>query len=411
MILSLAAVAFLLIHIFNLSVRIRKELEEFSEAVKYRDFTRSYNERNAPAELKPLRKSFSEINRVFKALVFEKETHHLYLQKTMSMIDTAIMSYEEETGAVSWMNEPFTRLLDIPYLRTIHALEKKYPSLYTGISALRFSDNRVVSTDSSKGAQKLLLSAASFRSDGKLYKVVALQNINTVLDENEANAWSRLLGVMTHEIMNSVAPISSLAETISGKLKSEAEDGAPLHEDLALGIETIKRRSDGLLRFAETYHKLSKLSRLNLAPVRLAELFEDVSRLMEPMLEQRGIALQIFLRDPSLGVSADRSLLEQVIINLILNAMEALRETGNPCVGLAAEEAEDKKVLVRVADNGKGIAPEALDNIFIPFYTTKKNGSGIGLSLCKQIMLMHRGTITVRSSNQGTVFELGFRAG
>lgn len=389
--------------------RIRREVEEFSEAARYRDFSRNYNVKDAPSELEPLRRSFNEINRIFKTISREKEMQYQYLQKVLAVIDTGIISYESDSGNVNWMNDSFTRLLDIPYLKSIHSLNKKYPSLYEAVLTLNVHDNKVVVVNREKGPQKLLLNAITFQVEGKIYKLIALQNINDVLDETEANAWQKLLSVMTHEIMNSIAPISSLAGTLQGRLKGGLQKDEQLHDDLRLGIDTIQRRSEGLLRFAQTYHSLNKITKLNVSSIRVSRIFENLYTLMEPTLQQRNIELDIFLRDPQLVLKADQSLVEQLLINLLMNAIEAVKEIPEPRITLMAEEGEDRKVVLKIADNGTGIPAEMNDKIFIPFYTTRKNGTGIGLSLCKQIMLMHRGTIRVHShEHKGTVFTLVF---
>jgi signal transduction histidine kinase len=180
-------------------------------------------------------------------------------------------------------------------------------------------------------------------------------------------------------------------------------------EDLELGIETIKRRSEGLLKFAETYRSLNKITTLNLKKVYVRDIFENLLQLMSPSLEQKNIEVETILKDPDLMLEADTSLLEQVLINLVVNAMEAIKDQPEPRIVLAAYLSNNRKTVIKVADNGYGISPELIDKIFIPFFSTKKNGSGIGLSLCKQIMMLHRGNIQVQSSaGEGTAFLLQF---
>jgi signal transduction histidine kinase len=216
---------------------------------------------------------------------------------------------------------------------------------------------------------------------------------------------------MTHEIMNSVAPISSLADTIKNRLQQslpeESSDGAL--EDIAIGIDTIKRRSEGLLRFAETYRNLNKITTLNLKRIHVSELFSHLHQLMLPTLTKKGIELVILLKDGDLSFQADTDLIEQVLINLLVNSIEAVKETEAPKIVLSAGITSNKKVILKISDNGTGMPEEVLDKIFIPFFSTKKSGSGIGLSLCKQIMMLHRGTIQVQSKEgEGTSFSLQF---
>jgi signal transduction histidine kinase len=241
--------------------------------------------------------------------------------------------------------------------------------------------------------------------------LIAFQNINEALDETESKAWKKLLSVMTHEIMNSVAPISSLADTLKGRLQQAIpnlnDTGGTIH-DLEVGIDTIKRRSEGLLKFAETYRNLNKIIKPNVKKVLVRDLFENLYQLMEPTLDKKNIEMDIVLKDTSLSVEVDPSLIEQVLINLVVNAIEALKDRENAMIVLSATS-NNNKVAIKVADNGTGIPDDVLENIFIPFFSTKKTGSGIGLSLCKQIMMLHKGNINVHSvPGQGTAFTLQF---
>ena len=180
-------------------------------------------------------------------------------------------------------------------------------------------------------------------------------------------------------------------------------------DDLELGIDTIKRRSEGLLRFAETYRNLNKITNPNLKRIYVRDMFENLHRLMEPTFKQKNIELEIILKDPELMLEADTGLIEQVMINLILNAAEAVKEAAQPKIQLSGYITTQNKVVIKVADNGIGIPPDLMDKIFIPFFSTRKTGSGIGLSLCKQIMMLHKGTIKVQSVvGEGTAFLLYF---
>ncbi|MBV9963549.1 MAG: GHKL domain-containing protein, partial [Parafilimonas sp.] len=221
-----------------------------------------------------------------------------------------------------------------------------------------------------------------------------------------------LLRVMTHEIMNSVAPISSLADTLKNRLQHSSElidDETGTLEDLSLGMETIKRRSEGLLKFAQTYRNLNMITAPNLQKFYVKDLFKTQQRLMMPTSQQKNIELELILKDSDLQIEADINLIEQVLINLLLNAMEAVKETLSPKIILTASQNSHGKVAIKVVDNGSGIEDEVLDKIFIPFFSTKKSGSGIGLSLCKQIMMLHKGNIHVQSvMNEGTAFILQF---
>ena len=408
---ALAALIFFLMYdIYRMLKKAQDEVQEFVESIHYRDFSRYFNVKHAPAELQPLRKGFNEINSTFKVISKEKEVQYQYLQKILELVDTGIISFETASGDLNWMNDTFKKMMDIPYLKTIHSLEKRDANLYKEAIGIRPGETRVVTVTKENRQIKILLAATMFQTEGKTNKVIACQNINEALDETEARAWQKLLSVMTHEIMNSVAPISSLAATLKNRLAQSGSftDSGSNMDDLELGLETIQRRSEGLLKFTETYRNLNKITTPNLKKVFVRDLFENLHTLMQPTLDQKKIEFEIILKDPHLTASVDINLVEQVLINLVVNALEAVKENPHPRIFLSSLQ-ENNKLLVRVADNGSGISPELLDKIFIPFFSTKKSGSGIGLSLCKQIMLLHKGNIQVQSrEGEGSVFSLVF---
>lgn len=398
------------LYFFRYHQRIRREMEEYVLAIHYRDFTRNYSWKHAPFELRALRKGFNALNDAFRTISRERETQYQYLKKILELVDTGILSFEIETGGVLWMNESLKRLLDIPYLKNIAQADKWNPQLAERLRALHAGENRVISMKRENRSIKVLVTATAFQTEGQVYKLVAFQNINEALDETEALAWQKLLSVMTHEIMNSVAPIASLADTLKKRMHGAADgpDKGGLLADLELGIETIKRRSEGLTKFAETYRNLSRITRLDLTRILVRDLFENIYQLMEPTLTQKGIAMEVILRDTSQALDVDRNLIEQVLINLVLNAMEAVREKPDPSITLSAGY-EDGRPFLAVTDNGKGIPESLQDKIFIPFFSTRKSGNGIGLSLCKQIMLLHQGAVQVHTAEgRGTSFHLVF---
>ncbi len=392
--------------------RAQREVEEFIEAIHYRDFSRHFNVKLAPAGLQPLRNGFNEINSAFKQISREKETQYQYLQKLLELVNTGILSYDEEDGKVIWMNEALKNLLNIPYLRTIESLNKKEATLCAQIIHLNPGETLITEVHPDKITIKILLSATAFETEGRTYKLIAFQNINEALDETENNAWQKLLGVLTHEIMNSVAPISSLAETLKDRLHQSlpqlTNDNGSV-DDLHTGIDTIRRRSENLLKFVDTYRNLNRIQTLTLTTAYVRDVFENLYQLMEPTLDAKHIELDIILKDTSLLLEADINLVEQVLINLVTNAIDAVKEEAAPVISLIGTVNSNNKVMIKVADNGKGMDKEVMDKIFVPFFTTKKTGSGIGLSLCKQIMQLHKGSVAVQSSvGEGTTFTLQF---
>lgn len=412
---AIIATPFLIYVVVGLYMFHNRSLDEwagFVESIHYRDFSRYFETTRAPVDLQILRKGFNEINTTFKVLSKEKETQYQYLQKILELVDTGILSYEEESGAVVWMNESLKNILQVSYLKTIHSLGKRDAALYEEILSLKPRESRVAKVNSERSSFKVLMSATTFQTEGKKFKLVAFQNVNEALDETESKAWEKLLNVMTHEIMNSIAPISSLAVTLKKRLQQsvhELDNKSGAVEDLELGIDTIKRRSEGLLKFAETYRSLNKINSLNLSRIYVRDLFETLHHLMLPTLKDKNIDLQIVLKDPDLQLDVDVNLFEQVLINLVVNGIEALKTHAAGQIIISGFIDASHKTVIKVEDNGSGMSPELLDKIFIPFFSTKKNGSGIGLSLCKQILMLHKANIHVQSKEGvGTAFVMQF---
>lgn len=403
----------LIVEFYKFHKKSQQDVEEFVQSVHYRDFSRYFDVKHAPAELQMLRKGFNDINTTLKVISKEKETQYQYLQKILELVDTGILSYELESGTIVWMNESIKKLLNVPYLKSVQSLDRRYPALCTQVVEIKPGEAIISDIPVEHNNMKVLMSATAFQTEGKVYKLIAFQNINAALDETESKAWQKLLRVMTHEIMNSVAPISSLAETLRNLLSQSKENVSEanqnLFDDIVLGMDTIKRRSEGLLKFAQTFRNLNQITQLNLRQFYVRDLFENMHRLMMPSFQQKGIETEIILKDPDLQIEADLELLEQVCINLLLNAIEAVKDRPEPRIILVASVNANKRPFIKIADNGPGIAPDVMDKIFIPFFSTKKSGSGIGLSLCKQIMMLHKGHINVQSSTgEGTAFTLTF---
>lgn len=412
LILVVPVVVYQVIEFYSFHRKAHQELNQFVESVHYRDFSRNFDVKHAPVELQPLRKGFNEINSTFKIISKEKETQYQYLQKILELVDTGILSYKDATGEIVWMNESLKRMLEVPYLKTIHSFHKRDESLYNIIMALKPGESKIATAHLERSSFKVLLSATAFQTDGEKYKLVAFQNVSEALDETESKAWQKLLSVMTHEIMNSIAPISSLADTLRHRLKDSRnamDNESGTFDDLEIGIDTIQRRSEGLLKFAETYRNLNKITAPTLKKIYIRNLFESIHQLMQPTLDQKNIDMQIILKEPGMMLDVDINLIEQVLINLVVNSIEGVKDVPVARIVLSAYVDSHHKPIIKVGDNGIGITEEIMDKMFIPFFTTKKNGSGIGLSLCKQIMMLHRGNIQVHSvPGTGTSFTLHF---
>ncbi len=398
--------------LYKFLIRRFDEMDDFFESVKYRDFSRWFTEKSGHQDIRELHKGFNEVNKTIKEINSEKEAQHLYLQKILELVGTGIIAYNTENGEVLWVNESFKRTLSIPSLKSIGFVANRKPDLYKKIFEENHAKGNTISIDVDEERTKILIASSLFKIKEDSFKLIVLQNIEDTLSRTESEAWKKLLSVMTHEIMNSIAPISSLAETLQSKVQLYIEEPEK-HEleihDLDAGIESIKKRSEGLLKFAKTYRSLNKITKLNLTNILVSGLFENIINLMKPSLESKNIVFDFELDNPDLHMELDTYLIEQVLINLVLNSVEAVKNSSEPKITLFAHKNTNGSAIIRIRDNGKGIPDEILDDIFIPFFSTKKNGSGIGLSLCKQIILLHNGKIQIKSVvGRGTVMSLVF---
>ena len=263
----------------------------------------------------------------------------------------------------------------------------------------------------------LAIHSTELRMRGVAIKIVALQNIQTELQQKELEAWQNLTRVLRHEIMNSITPIASLTGTLNEILQEdllkENNDTFRINkesvEDLSDGLSTIENRSRGLIRFVDAYRDYTSIPKPKFTNVSIMSMFEHIMKLLKPEMEAKGIIFSSSLMPENLEITADRELIEMILINLIKNAKEALEGSSEPIIEIRARLDSDQRTIIEVKDNGPGIIPEAIEKIFIPFYTTKRNGSGIGLSLSRQIMQMHSGSLSVKSEpNIYTIFTLMF---
>ncbi len=401
----------LCVNLYNFVTKRFIEIDDFFESVKYRDFSRWFSEEHGPRDIQKLHRGFNLVNKTFKDINNERQAQFLYLQKILEMVDVGIIAYNIENGDVLWVNDSILNTLDLPSFKNIRFVEKRRPKLFDEIFETYHSNYQSINLEMREENLKVLISDTIFQVDERAFKLIVLQNIEDTLNKNESEAWKKLLSVMTHEIMNSIAPISSLSETLQTEiqLKLDDKDNYQLHlDDLDAGISSIKKRSEGLMKFAKTYRTLNKVSQVNKSKILVEELFKNISNLLKPSLNQKNIHLEFKNINPKLEINIDTHLIEQVLINLIINSRDACENQSNSRIVVSAEKFREG-VQVKVADNGKGIPKEILDTIFVPFFSTKKTGSGIGLSLSKQIMLLHNGRLQVQSEEgKGTVMSLMF---
>ncbi|GAB4349484.1 MAG: sensor histidine kinase [Flammeovirgaceae bacterium] len=402
--------------IFRMVDDTNLELYNFLSSIRYDDFTHSYARlEGRGGSFEKLYQKFNEVIENFKNIRNEKESEYQYLKNIIHHLGIGILSFDKK-GDVQIVNTTAKRLLKSSRLSNIQQIEAFSPELFENLKQLRTGSKSLIRIDYNGEIIHLAIYAIELYLKGEEYKLVTLQNIHHELEEQEMDAWQNLIRVLTHEIMNSIAPISSLASTVEGEvenLKAQETLQPSDLEDVQMAVQTIKSRSEGLIRFVNEFRSLTHVPKPQLAHVPVQKLLEQVRLLMEQECMKHNIILTIHLEPESLIVTADAELIQQVLINLIKNSIQALHSQGknnpNKQITLIAQQDTNCRPVISVRDNGPGIAKEALERIFIPFYTTKKQGSGIGLSLSRQIMRQHKGTIVVRSSaEEGTEFSLKF---
>ena len=407
---ALGALLALVVALARYLTRGQQALLDFTLALKYRDFSRQYPEQPASTSLRRLHAAFNQVNATFRELRAEKEAQFQYLQTILALLDTGIVSYNA-AGTVAWVNEAFKDTLQLPYLKNIQALQHRQPVLYEAIRRAVPGQPAVVKLTVGSHAVQLLLSATQFKMQGEAFTLLAFKNVSQALADTETAAWQQLLRVMTHEIMNSVTPIASLADSLGRHMRAaqQQDSAAELLDDVSTGIRIIQQRSEGLLRFAQVYRNFSTLAPPQRTTLYVQELLQTTRQLLAEQLTAQGIEVVISVRPVHLTLQADGHLLEQVLINLLLNAAQAVDQTPDPRISLLAWLDGQERVVIEVKDNGSGIPADLLDSIFVPFFTTRPSGSGIGLSLAKQIMQLHQGSIQVQSvEGAGSAFQLWF---
>ena len=371
------------------------------EAIRYGDFSLNFatDKRQSPEEQRMI-EDINEVMAQLRVRLTEKEERFKYLETLLDTVDTSMLIVDK-LGYVQWMNRAGVQELcghTIHHLDELQVLNRDFPSV---LESLQPGEVKVVRIYKEEMMQDMAVTVTDYSNNRVDLRLVNLKNIRSVLEENEMEAWQKLVRVLTHEIMNSITPIISLSDTLCERAVQQGMDESSL---MLQGMQTIHRRSKGLLNFVENYRKLSRLSSPMLAPVSVGDLLGDIKKLFASSKVQYVYRIE----DESRVLMADRSQMEQVLINLLKNATEACAEQEHPEVVVATSYDQEKRIFrLSVTDNGCGILPEVLDRIFIPFFTTKPTGSGIGLSLCKQIMTLHGGSLQVTSEvGKGSCFTL-----
>lgn len=400
---SLMIIMGIVVYICQWQHRTTRMVSRMIEGIRYSDFSLSFSTRHKTRTEQRLAQEINEVITKFRTQLSEKEERYQYYETLLNTVDSSLLVVDRLHN-IHWMNRAAMQELCGHRIHSINELVLLNPDFPAVILSLQPGEIKTVRIYKGDNIQELAVTVTEYSTrQGAELRLVNLKNIHAVLEENEMEAWQKLIRVLTHEIMNSIAPIISLSETLSERAVQNGMNEKD-YSIMLQGMQTIHRRSKGLLGFVENYRKLSRLSAPVLAPVNIDELLSDMKKLFP------GEKYIYKIENPEVTLMLDRSQIEQVLINLLKNAGEACTEQSSPEVIIATHYDLEKQIFfLTVSDNGSGILPEVLDKIFVPFFTTKPTGSGIGLSLCKQIMNLHGGSISATSEmGQGSCFTLKF---
>jgi nitrogen fixation/metabolism regulation signal transduction histidine kinase len=394
--------------IFTYTTSINRKLARFFESVRYSDFTVKFRSDNK------LGKSFEEVNQQFNGVLeafrqarAEKEANLHYINTIVQHVNVGLLSYDS-SGNIELINNAAFRILNIYRLRNINELAKTaHAPLYDILETIPSGSKALYQTANEK---QISINAATVSLRGRVIKLISLQNIQSELQQKELEAWQNLTKVLRHEIMNSVTPIVSLASTMREIIELDLSDKEEIQEtvsDLKEALFTIENRSKGIMNFVNAYREFTSIPKPKFEETTSKDLIAQVLNLVQPQLKEKQVVLKTDFKE-DFELMADTEQIAMVLINIIKNAVESVENRLNPQIKIRTFERDEQKI-IEIADNGSGIEPEALEKIFIPFYTTKKTGSGIGLSLSRQIMQMHGGNLKVSSKvGEGSKFLIIF---
>lgn len=388
-----------------------RELSRLFLAIKHDDFSITFNQSSSLGRsFKELQDSMTDIIRSYKDVKIEKEAQYQFLQWLVSQLQVGIITIQGDH--VVLINPVAEKMLGIKNIKNWNLLAQLNPRL---VADLADNGKKLVEIKSADGQKMLAVEVSTLIMMDKPYRIITIQDINSEIEQKEIEAWHKLIRILTHEIMNSVTPISSLSETMQtmlsdqqGNQKSLADIQTETIKDIRFSLNTIQKRSERLLDFVENYRTLTRVPKPVMETVSCYALCESVKNLMFEQLTRKGIDMTLEIPE-GLKILADESLIEQVLINLVTNSIHALEDRSQKRIHISAMQ-EDHSIIMAVHDSGKGIPDIQLREIFVPFFSTKKEGSGIGLSLSKQIMSLHGGRIRVASKvDEGTSFFLVFK--
>lgn len=393
----------LFVSIYRYLTKTNRDLGQFIESVGFLDNVPSGKITDLSQQ--KLHQAYNKVIDQLKESWIKKETDRQFFKFTLENIGIGVLSFTK-AGEIELYNKAAKEIFGIKSLENITGLDILKEGISTELLNLKIGNTTLINFEGKIERQKLLAHSTEIIIDGKRLFLVTLQNIKTQLEESELEAWQKLIRVLTHEIMNSVTPIKSLTYSMQ---KSLLEENQLDVENIIKGLKAIENRSKGLLGFVDSYKNLTQIPKPTYERVKVKSLFESVLVLFKDELETLNILVKKTVKPDDLTIIADEKLASQVIINLIKNSIYALENSKQKELDLSGNIDDNGKVIIDITDTGKGIQEEILDKIFVPFFSTREGGSGIGLSFARQVMVLHNGNIHVQSSfGKYTKFSLSF---
>ncbi len=405
------AALFQIVSLVRFSEKTNRNLTRFLESIEYSDFSQSFTSGIKGISFDELNEAFTSVVNRFREISLEKEENFRYLQTVVQHVGIGMIAFTAD-GEVALLNNAVKRLFNIPSLKNISGLGAISPVLLERLRGAVPGQRDLVTVSVNSEMMQLSIYTTELRQRSRVLTLVSIQNISSELNEKEMDAWQNLIRVLTHEIKNSLTPIASLASSVEELLLPGVTAGKTASVDagdIRSALQTIQKRSHNLLQFVDTYRDLTHIPKPEYSTFPVSELFERIIKLVSAQSQETDISISTSIEPSNLEMTADPRLIEQVLINLVLNSIQALESKPDGSIRIEAAIDERSRLVIRIADNGPGIVEEAAEKVFIPFYSTKKDGSGIGLSLSRQIMRLHRGDLTVRSKpGVETVFTMRF---
>ena len=392
--------------LFALVNKTNRDLTNFLLSIRFDDYETTYSQKmGGSGDNTSLYNAFNLITGKFRNIRSEKEAQHQFLLALVEQVDTGLICFDDE-GRTILMNDALRKLLHKSYLPSIESLSKVDKHLYETLLNYVPGTRQLLKIQVENDLLQLTIVGTVLQSNNQTLRLFSFHNINTELDVQEMRSWEKLIKILTHEIMNSVSPVVSLAATTGDIIRTATGLEESTREDMQQAIGAIEKRSELLLDFTRKYRQLTRIPTPDLEDFDIKELLERLIVLHTAEIEEKSINVVKQFPSHKAIIKGDESMLEQAFINLIKNGLQALEGHQEPKLEINLRK-DGSKIVIQIADNGDGIEETMLDQIFVPFFTTKTEGSGIGLSLGRQIILLHHGSINVSSQlGKGTVFTI-----